>query len=317
MRSVERGVKAGGLKIVLTGAAGQLGQELRPRLARLGELFCVDREPGRVRRADWLSIDLADEGQVEVMLNRSQPDLIINAAAYTAVDQAENETDRAFQVNARAPGRMARWAERNDKALLHYSTDYVFDGQQQRPYREDDLPAPINAYGESKLAGEAAIQASGCRHLILRSSWIYSMHGKNFVLTMLDLARRQPKLRVVADQVGCPTWARNLAEYSLGAIKAGLLRRKRLPLGLYHCCDRDALSWHDFARQVFETGVSLGILERVPELQAITSGEYPQLAKRPHWSVLDTSAAQRDLKLKPAALATSLQQCLQEYGNHE
>jgi len=310
-------VKAAPLKIVLTGAAGQLGQELFPRLIQLGEVLCVDREPPVPGRASSVRLDLADEGQLEVLLNRNQPDLIVNAAAYTAVDQAERDSERAFQVNARAPGRMARWAERNGKALLHYSTDYVFDGAGDRACREDDVPSPLNVYGDSKLAGEVAIQVSGCRHLILRASWIYSTHGRNFVLTMLNLARRQPKLRVVADQVGCPTWARNLAEYSLKALNGLLQRRKPLPMSLYHCCDRDAVSWHEFARQVFETGVRCGILARMPELEAVRSDEYPQLARRPHWSVLDTSNAQRDWGLRPAGLADSLQACLQEHGKHE
>lgn len=305
------------LNILLTGAAGQLGQELRPLLSRIGKVTCVDRERGDADAGHWVRLDLSDEGQVEVLLNRSQPDLIINAAAYTAVDQAERETDLAFRVNARAPARMARWAQRHDRGLLHFSTDYVFDGQGDRPYRESDLPLPLNAYGESKLAGEAAIQASGCRHVILRSSWIYSTHGKNFVLTMLDLARRQPHLKVVSDQVGCPTWARNLAEYSMAAIQAGLIRRKPLPSGLYHCCDADAVSWHDFARQVFETAAELGILESVPALEAVTSQEYPQIARRPRYSVLDTAAARRDWRLEPAGLSASLQACLGEYRNHE
>jgi len=190
----------------------------------------------------------------------------------------------------------------------------VFDGQADHPYLESDSPGPLNVYGESKLAGEAAIRSSGCRHVILRSSWIYSTHGKNFVLTMLDLARRQPHLRVVADQVGCPTWARNLAGYTMTAIRAGLTGRKSLPSGLYHCCDADAVSWHDFARQVFETAVELGILDAAPQLDAVNSREYPQMARRPHYSVLDTRSARKDWSLKPAGLRASLEACLSEYG---
>lgn len=306
-------MKGKSCRIVLTGAAGQLGQELLPRLSALGEVMCIDREAGPAGTQNWVSMDLADGGQLEVMLNRTQPDLIVNAAAYTAVDQAERDSVRAFQINSRVPARIARWSARNRKALLHYSTDYVFNGKASEPYTEADRPSPQSAYGESKLAGEVAIQASGCRHVILRSSWIYSMHGKNFVLTMLELARQRRELRVVGDQVGCPTWARNLAEYSMAAIRAGLLGRKRLPSSLYHCCDAEATSWHDFARLVFETALALELLDELPNLEAVTTDDYPQVARRPRYSVLDTRAMRRDLRQKPAALAASLKSCMAEF----
>ena len=198
------------MNVLLTGAAGQLGQELWPRLASLGHIEAVDRlavsGERKVRAAD-----LSDLNRVEIMLNRSLPDLIVNAAAYTAVDRAEDEPEAAFRINAELPGCLARWAARNGRALVHYSTDYVFDGKGDSPYAVGDPTGPLNVYGESKLAGEWAIQSSGCRHLILRTSWVYSGHGNNFVLTMLRLARERSSLSVVSDQVGCPTWARNLA----------------------------------------------------------------------------------------------------------
>jgi len=300
------------LKILLTGAAGQLGQELYPRLSALGEVIAVDRSPGDGPGRPWLQLELADEGRLETLLNRNEPDLVVNAAAYTAVDRAEKEPEQAFQVNANAPGRMARWAARHQRAMLHYSTDYVFDGQLDRPYRESDLPAPLNRYGESKYAGERAIQASGCRHVILRSSWIYSDHGKNFVLTMLDLARRQLPLKVVGDQVGCPTWARNLANYSMQVVRAGLIGHRSLPSSVYHACDADPTSWYDFATLVFRTAVGLGMLEREPQLARITSEEFPQLATRPRWSVLDTAKLRSDLRIAPAGLEASLTACMQE-----
>ncbi len=158
---------------------------------------------------------------MEILLNRMQPDLIVNAAAYTAVDRAETESEAAFRINAELPGCLARWYARNDRLLLHYSTDYVFSGEAREPYREDAPTGPLNVYGESKLAGEWAITASGCRHLVLRTSWVYSGHGNNFVLTMLRLARERPTLSIVADQIGCPTWARNLARVSAIPSRAG------------------------------------------------------------------------------------------------
>lgn len=305
------------MKILLTGAAGQLGQELQPLLQELGDVIAVDLRAGAVGGQSWQGLDLSDTGRMETFLNRNLPDLVVNAAAYTAVDQAERDRDLAFTLNSNVPGRMARWAERNDSALLHYSTDYVFDGSLDRPYVESDQPTPLNEYGDSKYAGERAIRASGCRHVVLRSSWIYSSHGKNFVLTMLDLARRGLTLRVVDDQLGCPTWARNLATYSIQVIRAGLVGRRRLPASMYHCCDRDETSWYDFAALVFGTAVELGILGQVPKLARVSSSEYPQPATRPRFSVLSTAALKKDLKFKPAGLKDSLRRCLGEIARHD
>lgn len=299
------------MKILLTGVAGQLGQELLPRLAPLGEVLALDRNPG-AEHADHLAFDLRDEGRLETLLNRFEPELIVNAAAYTAVDQAEREREQAFAINASVPGRMARWAERHGSALLHYSTDYVFDGSLERPYVESDEASPLNVYGESKLAGELAIRASGCRRLILRSSWIYSGHGNNFVLKMLDLARTRPRLSVVDDQVGCPTWARNLAEHSVLAIRKGLLGRRAPRSDLYHCADRDPVSWFDFAALVFDTAAGFGILEHKPLMERVKSERFPQVARRPRFSVLDSRAIRKDLGIKPAALEASLAACLRE-----
>ena len=299
------------MKILLTGVAGQLGQELLPRLTPLGEVLALDRNPGE-GQAKHMAFDLSDEGRLETLLNRFEPELIVNAAAYTAVDQAEREREQAFAINASVPGRMARWAERQGGALLHYSTDYVFDGALDRPYVETDEPSPLNVYGESKLAGELAIRASGCRHLILRSSWIYSGHGNNFVLKMLDLARTRPRLRVVDDQIGCPTWARNLAEHSVLAIRKGLLGRRAPRTDLYHCADRDSASWFDFAALVFDTAADIGILEHKPLMERVKSEGFPQVARRPRFSVLDSRAIHRDLGVRSAPLEASLAACLRE-----
>lgn len=302
------------MKILLTGAAGQLGNELYPRLSSFGQVTAVDLDRTHSNADDCQELDLGDSSALEVFLNRLQPDLIVNAAAYTAVDKAESEPELAFRINAKAPGRIARWAKRNECALLHFSTDYVFDGESQRPYKESDTPSPGNTYGESKLAGEHAIEASGCEHLIIRTSWVYSAHGSNFVLSMLALARKRPQLRIVDDQVGCPTWARNLARAACHLIRSGLDRSGVGPGNIYHYCDADQVSWFDFAQQVFSTAVELDLLDAVPELSRVSTGEYPQVAKRPQYSVLDTYAI-RESGFDPAPLGESLEACMKELEN--
>lgn len=304
------------MKILLTGAAGQLGTELYPRLAALGSVVAVDLDHRNSQVESCQSLDLGNAAALETFLNRTQPDLIVNAAAFTAVDRAEENPELAFLVNAQAPGRMARWALNNDCKVLHYSTDYVFDGDAGQPYRESHQASPMNVYGESKLAGEHAIVASGCSHAIIRTSWVYSSHGSNFVLNMLKLARRQLQLSVVNDQVGCPTWARNLAEVSVKVLSS----RKALTAGgagqIFHYCDADALSWYDFASLVFGIAVELHLLDQAPALKSVRSDEYPQLAKRPRYSVLDTSRI-RALGIRPAGLQQSIRTCLEELRANE
>jgi len=304
------------MKILLTGAAGQLGNELYPRLARLGDVTAVDLNCQHSNARNCMTLDLADSNALEIALNRLQPDLVVNAAAYTAVDNAELETELAFNINAEVPGRIARWAQRNECALLHYSTDYVFDGTSKRPYRESDTPSPLSIYGESKLAGERAILASACQHLVIRTSWVYSAHGSNFVLSMLKLARRKLPLSIVDDQTGCPTWARNLARASSLLIGSGLEASTVGDGNIYHYCDADVTSWHDFARLVFNTAVRLELLDEPPALKRVTSGEYPQVATRPKYSVLDTGAI-RSAGIEPAGLEESLFECMKELENHE
>lgn len=298
------------MKILLTGAGGQLGNELYPGLSQMGEVVAVDLDCTHSNAADCRSLDFSDFAALEVTLNRMQPDLVVNAAAFTAVDKAEEEPELAFRVNAEAPGRIARWARRNDCALLHYSTDYVFDGTSPRPYIESDQPSPLNIYGESKLAGERAVESSGCQHLIIRTSWVYSAHGNNFVLSMLRLARQRLQLNVVNDQVGCPTWARNLASASELLIRGGLDPNPSGPGNIYHYCDADRTSWYDFAGLVFKIAVEMELIEAAPELKPVTTGEYPQLAVRPAFSVLDTAAI-RAVGMEPAGLEPSLRECMQ------
>lgn len=303
------------MKILLTGASGQLGQELAPRLSALGEVTRVDRaasgDPGTLQQ------DLADLNRLEVLLNRLRPDLLVNAAAYTAVDRAESEHEDAFRVNADLPGCLARWSARNGGLLLHYSTDYVFSGEAERPYRETDVTGPLNTYGDSKRAGEWQIAASGCAHLVLRTSWVYSGHGNNFVLTMLRLARERPSLDIVSDQVGCPTWARNLARVSAQMVEAVRGAAGDDRRGIWHYCDSGIVSWYDFAQAIFEAARAAGLLERVPNTRPVRTEDFPQEAERPRYSVLDTSAIRRDFGIEPAALEPSLRACIEELSKHD
>ena len=268
------------MKILLTGHTGQVGWELQRSLAPLGELITPDRA----------ALDLGHPDRVAAFVRERRPGLIVNAAAYTAVDRAETATDACGAANAASVAALAREAARLGALLVHYSTDYVFDGTHRAPYVETDAPAPINAYGRSKLAGEQAIVASGCRYLILRTGWIYAMRGRNFVLTMLRLARQQPQLRVVDDQFGAPTWARDVAR----ATRVALERSAPLE-GLYHVAAAGMTSWFGFARRILQiAGLDTPV---VP----IPTSEYPTPAARPAYSVLDSSrfAAATGVRIGP------------------
>lgn len=268
----------------------------------------------------WTFLDLADGASLDRVLEDQDPDLVVNAGAYTAVDRAEDEPELAHAVNADAPARLGAWANSRDRAVLHFSTDYVFAGDGDRPWREDDPTGPLSVYGASKLAGEQALAASGCRHLVLRSAWIYAAHGNNFVLKMLELARAGRALAVVGDQVGSPTWTGNLARYAVAAIRAGWLDRPAAGLAgaaparrnVYHAADSGTVSWYAFADLLFDEAVRLGLLPKRPELREIGSAEFPQRARRPSWSVLDSSALLRDLGVEQGELRASLRACLEE-----
>ncbi|AOY02292.1 dTDP-4-dehydrorhamnose reductase [Jeongeupia sp. USM3] len=265
------------MRIVLFGAGGQLGHALRLVLAPLGELHALDRD----------GCDVADAAAVRRVLARLRPDVIVNAAAYTAVDRAEHDEAQAFAVNAAAPAAMAAWAAGTQALLLHYSSDYVFDGRQASPYAETDAARPLSVYGRSKLAGDLAITASGCRHLVLRSGWIYSAHGVNFVTTILRLGRERDVLRVVDDQIGTPTSARLIA-----AVSAELLRRHQVgpaPLGVYHVSAGGGTSWFGFAREILAQAERLVPGAGWARVEAIASSAYPQAAQRPADSRLDTA----------------------------
>lgn len=297
------------MNILLTGAAGQLGTELIPLLSSRGRLFKTDRSAAKRADDKWLSLDVSDGRGVDNVLQQAQPSLIVNAAAYTAVDQAEKDVDASYVVNAEFPGRLAHWARQNDAVLVHYSTDYVFNGEASRPYRETDQPDPQSVYGKSKLAGEQVIIENNCRHAIIRTAWIYSSHGKNFVLSMLNLARKGVQLGVVDDQKGCPTWAGSLARASDQLIQQ--LKRDSNN-GIYHYCDDRTLTWYEFAAAIFEYAMEAGLLCQLPELRPVTSAEYLQPASRPQWSVLDTKKISDTFNIEAASFSQSLRTVIDE-----
>jgi len=270
------------MKIVLFGCKGQVGWELQRALAPLGELIACDFDSP----APWQA-DFGAPESLAALLRRERPALIVNAAAHTAVDKAESEPDRAQLLNAAAPAVLAREARALDALLLHYSTDYVYDGSGSTARDESAATGPLNVYGRSKLAGEQAIQASGCRHLILRTSWVYAARGANFARTMLRLAAERDELRVIDDQIGAPTGAELLADVSVHAVRA-VLRDASLG-GLYHCTAAGATSWHGYARFVIEQALAMGQTLRVtPQaVQAVPTSAYPTPARRPLNSRLD------------------------------
>ncbi|MDY0071006.1 MAG: dTDP-4-dehydrorhamnose reductase [Porticoccaceae bacterium] len=269
------------MRILLLGANGQLGLELRETLAPLGELIPLDRHGDR-----GLGGDLGDAAGIASTLRELRPDLIVNAAAHTAVDRAESEPDLAHAVNAVAPGVLAEGAARLGSWLVHYSTDYVFDGSGGAPWRETDIPNPLNTYGRSKLAGERAIEASGCRHLILRTSWVYARHGHNFVKTVLRLAAERETLRIIDDQIGTPTSARLIAEVTALAIEKAQANPDLG--GLYHLVAGGETSWYHYARRIIDEARARGMALAVNTLEPVTSRDYPTAATRPLNSRLDT-----------------------------
>ncbi|MCI0913606.1 dTDP-4-dehydrorhamnose reductase [Pseudomonas putida] len=264
------------MRVLVCGHNGQVAQALKTQLAGLGEVYLLGRD----------QLDLAQPEALREPLRQLAPALIINAAAYTAVDQAESEPDTAFAINGQAPGVLAEEALRLGAPLIHYSTDYVFDGEKATPYTEQDVPNPLGVYGRSKLAGEQAIAAVGGEHLILRTSWVYSLHGRNFLLTMQRLLQEKPQLRVVDDQIGAPTWATTIAHSTRLLIErwqaggAGAW-------GTYHLTAQGQTSWFGFAQAIGEQLKARGL--PCAELLPIPSSDYPTPARRPANSRLDCS----------------------------
>jgi dTDP-4-dehydrorhamnose reductase len=273
-------------KILLFGKVGQVGWELRRTLAPLGRLVCVD----------YPEVDLTKPDSIRGWIRDTSPDLIINAAAYTAVDKAETETELATKINATAPGIMAEEAKKLGAVLVHYSTDYIFDGSKTTPYVEADAPNPLGAYGRTKLAGDTAIQQVGGRHLIFRLCWVYGSRGGNFMLTMMRLAREREKLRVVHDQIGCPTTSRLIAETTALALTqvraSGDADRFT---GAYHLCCAGQTSWHGFASAIIDKMPAAD--KKCREVEGIASTEYPTPTKRPAYSVMSCAKLHRTFGL--------------------
>jgi dTDP-4-dehydrorhamnose reductase len=289
------------VRILLTGANGQVGWELRRALAPLGEVAAFDRA----------GLDLAHPDVLIARVRAIVPHLIVNAGAYTAVDKAESEPEEASTINGTVPRVLAEEAKRLGAILVHYSTDYVFDGEKASPYTEGDTPNPLSVYGHTKLEGERALFASGCRHLTLRTSWVYGTRGRNFLLTMLRLAREGRALRVVDDQIGAPTWCREIADAT-----ATLLTRPDLAApgadGLYHLSAGGFTSWFGFARAIFDSPelARLGIAR--PALEAIPASAYPTPARRPRNSRLDCSRLEQRAGLRLAPWDEALVRAMAE-----
>lgn len=285
------------MKILLLGQHGQVSQALQQSLGRHIELTVLGRE----------QLDLAKPHEIRQQVLQQRPALIINAAAHTAVDQAESEPELAFAINATAPGILAEAAAELGAPLIHYSTDYVFDGSKAAPYHEADTPNPLSVYGRSKLAGEQAIAAVGGAHLILRTSWVYSQHGKNFLLTMQRLLQERDSLNVVDDQIGAPTWAGTIAQTT-----AQLIERWRGgadgPWGIYHLTAQGETSWFGFASAIAEHLRRQG--KRVATLQPIPSSAYPTPAQRPLNSRLDCNRLQQGWQVQLPDWQSALNECL-------
>ncbi|HHA2819166.1 TPA: dTDP-4-dehydrorhamnose reductase [Stenotrophomonas maltophilia] len=281
------------MTVLVFGGNGQVGQELLRALTPLGTVVATTRS-GQL--PDGSACEVADFGQPDslpALLDRLQPSVVVNAAAYTAVDRAEQEVDAAFAANAQAPGVIARWCAAQGVPFVHYSTDYVFDGQGTAPYREDEPTAPLGVYGTSKRDGEEAVRAAGGRHLIFRTAWVYASHGANFLRTMLRVGAERDALRVVADQIGTPTPAALIAD-----VTAMALQRSPSLSGTWHLTANGQTSWYGFAEAIFAEALALGVLERVPVVEEITSADYPTPARRPAWSVLDNRGLQDALGIR-------------------
>jgi dTDP-4-dehydrorhamnose reductase len=281
------------MRILVTGVTGQVGGALAARLLPSAIVLAADRSV----------LDLAAPQTLAGALDRLAPDLIFNPAAYTAVDQAEDEPDLAMRVNAEAPAALARWAAAHDVPLVHFSTDYVFDGSGTRAWREDDVPGPLSVYGATKLAGENAIRSSGSTFLIVRTSWVYAAEGKSFLRTIARFARERSELRIVDDQIGAPTSAALIGGAAASLLSDGLdvFRQRCMRAGgLVHLSAAGEASWHDFACTIVEGLKARGIALVVERLVPIASKDYPTKARRPHNSRLDLSRLQTIFGIAPA-----------------
>ncbi len=302
-------------RLLLTGASGQVGWELRRSLLPLGEVVAPSRA----------ELDLEDPAALKRAVRDVRPIAVFNAAAYTAVDDAEDDAGRAEAINAAAPAALAEAVRRLDALLVHFSTDYVFDGRSKRPYLESDPTAPLGVYGRTKLDGERAVAASGCRHVTIRSSWVYASRGRNFLRTVLRLASEKETLRIVSDQVGSPTWARALAAAAVQIAGRLLPAPGRTlddsppPYGTYHLACSGSTSWHGFATAILERAardpdLASRLRAGPSSVEAIASADYPTPARRPAYSVLDCRRARRVFGVTLPPWETALDLCLEEWG---
>jgi dTDP-4-dehydrorhamnose reductase len=300
------------MRILVTGVTGQIGGALMSRLPAAATAVAADR----------MILDLSMPHAIPATLDRLAPDIIVNPAAYTAVDKAEDEPALAMRVNAEAPAVMARWAAARHVPLIHFSTDYVFDGSGERAWREDDRPHPLSAYGASKLAGEDEVRAAGGTFLIVRTSWVYAAAGKNFLRTIARLARERTELRIVGDQIGAPTSAALIADAIARMLAEGiesLQQRCTRSGGLVHVAAIGEASWHGFACAIVEGLKARGITLAVQHVAPISTDQYPTKARRPHNSRLDLTRLQSVFGVTPPhwqeALSLELDQLAREFGN--
>jgi dTDP-4-dehydrorhamnose reductase len=298
------------MRVLLTGVTGQVGGALRAPLSKIGIVIAADR----------LMLDLSSPDCINSTLASIAPDLIINAAAYTAVDDAEDNRELAYCINATAPGILANWASGHNVPMVHFSTDYVFDGSGDRPWREDDPTAPLSFYGSSKLAGEKMVRDAGGDHLIIRTSWVFASMGKNFLRTIVRIARQQTQLRVVDDQFGAPTSARSIAESVVSLLEGDMVtinQSFKRSGGLVHLASREDTSWHGFASSIVkglsDRGVDLAAEQVIP----IKSNEFPTKARRPANSRLDVSRLADLFGVTTPRWQDSLDRELDEWVEHE
>jgi dTDP-4-dehydrorhamnose reductase len=286
------------VNILLLGANGQLGRTFLDHggLAKRGNLTVASRDGLLTHGGRGEIADLSAPASLPALLDRVQPDVIVNTAAYTAVDRAEQEETLATRINGEAVGVFGAWASAHGALVIHYSTDYVFDGHQSQPYAVDATTGPLGAYGRSKLAGESALRASGADHLTFRTAWVYAAHGQNFLRTMLRLGAERDELRVVADQHGAPTDTTLIVNATLAALdrwqQSDAAQRRQLS-GIHHLVASGATTWHDFASAIFEQATAQGLIARQPRVVPISSSEFPTPAVRPAWSLLDNTNFQR------------------------
>lgn len=291
------------MKILITGSKGQLAQALQSSLASEGKVLALGHH----------AMNLAEPEQIRQQIGLLRPDLIVNAAAYTAVDRAEEEAELAFAVNATGPRVLAEAAARLGVPLIHYSTDYVFDGRKLQPYSEEDVAHPLSVYGASKLAGEQAIRAVGGEHLILRTSWVYSLQGQNFLLTMQRLLQQKDSLSVVADEIGAPTWTGTIADATAQLVRARRNGHGHFD-GLYNLTASGETSWYGFANSIAEHLRQQDCLRAT--IEPITSKQYPTAAERPLNSRLNCAQLQQDWNIQLPDWETALQQCLAPLQQH-